>query len=95
VDDLVDGVYRLLHSGFDEPVNIGTQDEMSVLRFAHFVNELTGNEAGIIFKDERIKGDPQTRRPDTTRAETILGWSPRVSLSEGLPKTINYFRELM
>lgn len=95
VDDLVEGLYRLLKSDFSEPVNIGTQEEMSMIEFAQVVNNLTGNQAGIVFKDERIKGDPQTRRPDTTRANTILGWSPRVSLHEGLPKTIEYFREVL
>src|SRR5690606_25232400 len=94
--DLIEGIYRLLHSDYTEPVNIGTQQEMSILEFAHLVNELTQNPAGIVFKkDERIKGDPQTRRPDTTRAKTILGWEPVVKIDEGLEKTIAYFREVV
>ena len=94
--DLIEGIYRLLHSDYTEPVNIGTQEEMSILEFAHLVNELTQNPAGIVFKkDERIKGDPQTRRPDTTRAKTILGWEPVVKIDEGLEKTIAYFREVV
>lgn len=96
VDDLVEGVYRLLMSNFHDPVNIGTSEEMSMVEFAHRVNELTGNTAGIIFKnDDRIKGDPQTRRPDTTRAREVLRWQPSIPLSEGLPKTVDYFREVV
>jgi dTDP-glucose 4,6-dehydratase len=94
--DLVEGIYRLLNSDFTDPVNIGTQQELSILEFAHLVNEITHNPAGIVFKkDERIKGDPQTRRPDTTRAKTILGWEPSVKIDEGLEKTIAYFREVV
>ncbi|MGQ9908850.1 MAG: UDP-glucuronic acid decarboxylase family protein [Candidatus Flexifilum sp.] len=93
-DDLIEGVYRLLLSDYHEPVNIGTQIELSILEFAQRVNELTGNRAGIVFKDQRISGDPQTRRPDTTRARQILGWEPQVSLEEGLSRTIAYFREV-
>ncbi|MBK9749827.1 MAG: SDR family oxidoreductase [Chloroflexi bacterium] len=96
VSDLVEGVYRLLLSDFAEPVNIGTTEEMTVLRFAEIVNELTGNKAGIIMKEsERIKGDPQMRRPDTTRAKEILGWQPKVTLAEGLPPTVAYFRDVI
>ncbi len=96
VSDLVEGVYRLLLSDFAEPVNIGTTEEMTVLRFAEIVNELTGNKGGIIMKEaERIQGDPQMRRPDTTRAKTVLGWQPKVTLAEGLPPTIAYFRDVI
>lgn len=94
--DLVEGVYRLLHVSFNEPVNIGTMDEMTIAEFAQLVNELTGNTAGITYhSEERIQGDPQTRRPDTTRARTILGWEPKVDLRTGLMETIAYFREAM
>jgi len=95
VDDLVEGVYRLLHCEFNEPVNIGTIFEKSMLEFAQIVNELTGNTAGILFKDERIKGDPQTRRPDTTRAKLLLDWEARVPLHDGLQHTIAYFRDFV
>jgi len=96
VEDLVEGVFRLLMSNFNEPVNIGTSEEMTMLEFAQHVNELTGNTAGIVFKEaDRIKGDPQTRRPDTTRAREVLGWQPSIPLSVGLPKTIDYFREVV
>jgi dTDP-glucose 4,6-dehydratase len=96
VDDLVEGVFRLLMSSFNEPVNIGTSEEMTMLEFARRVNELTGNTAGIVFKQaDRIQGDPQTRRPDTTRAREVLNWQPSILLSQGLPKTIDYFREVL
>jgi dTDP-glucose 4,6-dehydratase len=96
VDDLVEGVYRLLNSSYTEPVNIGTQDELSIADFARLINEMTGNSAGIRFlQTERIKGDPQTRRPDSTRARTILNWQPEVPLRTGLENTIQYFRQVI
>jgi len=93
--DLIEGIYRLLHSDYSDPVNIGTQQELTILQFAEQVNALTGNTAGIIFKDSRISGDPQTRRPDTTRAKTLLGWEPCVELADGLRETIAYFRAVI
>jgi dTDP-glucose 4,6-dehydratase len=65
---------------------------MTVLEFAQVVNQLTGNPAGIVYrKQDRIEGDPQTRRPDITRARKLLGWEPRVDLQEGLQRTTAYF----
>lgn len=95
VSDLIEGLYRLLNSDYNQPVNIGNPTEMTILQFAEAVNEITGNKAGIVYKDERIKGDPQTRQPDITRARTILGWEPKVNLHEGLQKTVDYFREVL
>jgi len=95
VSDLIEGLYRLLMSDYNQPVNIGNPTEMTIRQFAEAVNEITGNKAGITFKDERIKGDPQTRQPDITRARTILGWEPKVNLPEGLQKTVAYFREVV
>lgn len=95
VSDLVEGLYRLLLSDFSDPVNIGNPDEMTILEFANSVNAATGNKAGIIFKDERIKGDPQTRQPDISRARSVLNWEPKVKLREGLENTIAYFREVL
>jgi dTDP-glucose 4,6-dehydratase len=96
VSDLIEGVYRLLLSNFHEPVNIGTTEELSIIDFARVVNELTGSSAGLVYRtDERIKGDPQTRQPDITRARTLLNWEPQVHLREGLEKTIPYFREVV
>jgi dTDP-glucose 4,6-dehydratase len=96
VSDLIEGIYKLLLSDYNEPVNIGNPREMSILEFAEIVNTLTGNKAGIVYKQqERIKGDPQTRKPDIARARTILQWEPRVELSEGLRRTIEYFRNVV
>ena len=95
VSDLIEGLYRLLMSDYTQPVNIGNPTEMTILQFAEAVNEITGNKAGIIYKDERIKGDPQTRQPDITRAKAVLGWEPKVNLHEGLQKTVEYFREVV
>jgi dTDP-glucose 4,6-dehydratase len=95
VSDLIEGLYRLLNSDYSDPVNIGNPSEMTILQFAQAVNEVTANKAGITYKDERIKGDPQTRQPDITRARTILNWEPQVNLREGLEQTISYFREVI
>jgi dTDP-glucose 4,6-dehydratase len=93
--DLIEGIYRLLMSDYNEPVNIGNPHEMSILDFAKIVNQLTDNPKGIVYKDERIKGDPQTRQPDITRARTILGWEPKVDIYQGLEQTIAYFKEVV
>ncbi|MDW8172560.1 MAG: SDR family oxidoreductase [Anaerolineae bacterium] len=96
ISDLVEGVFRLLHSDFVEPVNIGTTREVTIMQFAEIVNQIAHNTAGIVIRQAlRIAGDPQTRRPDSTRAETILGWYPVVSLEDGLRQTIDYFRQMM
>ena len=94
VSDLIEGIYRLLQSDTPDPVNIGNPREMTILEFANIVNTLTDNPAGIIFNpQDRIAGDPQTRRPDITRAQTVLGWQPKVELSDGLARTIRYFEK--
>jgi dTDP-glucose 4,6-dehydratase len=94
VDDLVDGIIRLLQSDEHMPVNIGNPVELTILEFAERINGITGNRAGIIFKpSERLESDPQRRRPDITRARNILGWEPHFSLEDGLKKTIPYFRK--
>ena len=95
VSDLVDGIYRLLLSDEHEPVNIGNPRELTVREFAQMINEITGNSAGIIFQDKRIQGDPQTRRPDISKARRVLNWEPRVPVEEGLRQTIAYFRRVM
>lgn len=94
VDDLVEGIYRLLFVDEHEPVNLGNPHEMSIVQFAELINELTGNTAGVIFKPhERIEGDPQTRRPDISKARRLLNWEPQVGIREGLKRTIAYFKE--
>ena len=94
VDDLVDGIVRLLLSDEHYPVNIGNPVELTILEFAEKINKIVGNSAGVIFKQaDRSESDPQRRRPDITRARTILGWEPHISLEDGLIKTIPYFRQ--
>jgi dTDP-glucose 4,6-dehydratase len=94
VDDLVEGILRLLFSEEHMPVNIGNPVETTILEFAETINKITSNPAGVTYKPlERLAEDPQRRRPDISRANQILGWEPQVSLAEGLEKTIPYFRE--
>ncbi|MDD9956386.1 MAG: SDR family oxidoreductase [Anaerolineaceae bacterium] len=96
VNDLIEGVWRLLETPCHEPVNIGNPREMTIMNFAMVVNELTNNPAGIIFQtDSRMTGDPQTRQPDISRARKVLGWEPQVGLREGLASTIDFFRNVM
>jgi dTDP-glucose 4,6-dehydratase len=93
VDDLIEGIYRLLLSDEVEPVNVGNPAEMTILDFAHMVNRLTGSKAGIVYEDYRIPDDPQVRQPDISKARQVLNWEPGVDLEEGLQKTIEWFRE--
>ncbi|HUG33684.1 MAG TPA: UDP-glucuronic acid decarboxylase family protein [Anaerolineales bacterium] len=93
VDDLIEGIVKLLYSNEHLPVNIGNQHEMSLLDFAETINRMVGNKAGITFvKDARSVRDPQQRRPDITRARTILGWEPKIHLERGIELTIPYFK---
>lgn len=92
VSDLVEGIVRLLHSDHESPVNIGNPQELTVLEFAHRIIELTGSESKVAFKPLPVD-DPKVRQPDITLARQLLGWEPKVSLREGLEKTIAYFRD--
>ena len=92
MDDLVDGLVRLLMSEEHLPVNIGNPNEMTLIQFAEAINLIAGNDAGTTFvPDARSARDPQRRQPDITRARQILGWEPKVSRPEGLAKTYAYF----
>jgi dTDP-glucose 4,6-dehydratase len=94
VDDLIDGIIKLLQSDEHLPVNIGNQHEMTILQFAETINQIVGNKAGILFvKDARSVRDPQQRQPDITRARELLGWEPKISLAEGIQKTTPYFKQ--
>ena len=96
VDDLVDGIVRLLYSEEHQPVNIGNPVETTILEFAETISRLVNNSAGVVYKPAlRGESDPQRRRPDITRARQILGWEPKISLEEGLNKTIPYFQMKM
>lgn len=96
VDDLVDGIYRLLLSDEHLPVNIGNPNETSILNFAEIINRLTGNTAGVDYSpDNRMDSDPQRRRPDINRARSLLNWEPKVEMESGLVLTIASFKEKM
>jgi dTDP-glucose 4,6-dehydratase len=93
VDDLIEGIYRLLVSDYVQPVNIGNPNtEMTIKELAEAIVELTGSKGGVVYEDKRVKGDPQTRRPDLARAREVLGWSPAIDVTEGLRRTIDYYR---
>jgi dTDP-glucose 4,6-dehydratase len=96
VDDLVEGIVRLLWSDEHYPVNLGNPNEITIREFAEKVNAVTGNLAGLRFvPDGRTQGDPQQRRPDISKAKALLGWEPKVELEDGLRRTIEYFRKLV
>jgi dTDP-glucose 4,6-dehydratase len=93
VDDLIEGIYRLLLSDCVEPVNVGNPDEISILDFATEIINLTGAKTKITYKP-LPHDDPKKRRPDITKAKEVLGWEPKVSRSEGLKITLDYFKSL-
>jgi dTDP-glucose 4,6-dehydratase len=93
VDDLVEGIYRLLLSDYAYPVNIGNPDEITIAEFAEEIIKLTGTSQKVIYKPLPVD-DPKQRQPDITRARSILGWGPKISRSEGLRITYDYFRTL-
>jgi dTDP-glucose 4,6-dehydratase len=91
VDDLIEGLYRLLLSDYAYPVNIGNPDEITIKEFAEEIIKLTGTQQKITYKP-LPKDDPKQRRPDITRAKEILGWSPKISRAEGLKITYEFFK---
>ncbi len=93
IDDLVEGIYRLLLSDYVEPVNIGNPDEISIGDFAEEIVKLTGTDQKVIYKD-LPKDDPKQRQPEISKAKEILGWEPKVSRQEGLKVTYEYFKSL-
>ncbi len=92
--DLVDGIFKLMMSGYREPMNIGNPDEISMLTLAKEIIELTQSKSKIVFK-ELPQDDPKIRQPDISKAKEILGWSPKVVRKEGLKKTMEYFRKAL
>jgi dTDP-glucose 4,6-dehydratase len=92
VDDLVNGIVKLLYSEEHMPVNIGNPVEMTILQFAEAINKITGNKAGITYVDARSSRDPQRRRPNIERAKQILDWEPAVDLEEGIRRTVPFFK---
>lgn len=93
VDDLVEGIFRLLMSDYVYPVNIGNPDEITIGEFAEEIIKLTGTTQKVIYKDLPVD-DPKQRRPDITKAKEILNWEPKISRSEGLKITYDYFKSL-
>jgi dTDP-glucose 4,6-dehydratase len=93
VSDLVDGLYRLMQSDERYPVNLGNPREMTILEFAQHIREMTGAKSEIVF-EPLPEDDPKQRRPDITKARTLLGWEPRVPLEQGLRETVAYFKGL-
>jgi dTDP-glucose 4,6-dehydratase len=94
VDDLVDGILRLLAGDEHLPVNIGNPTEVTILEFAQVINGLTDNPAGLrLVPGGRTAGDPQRRRPDISKAHQVLGWQPSTALEDGLRQTIEYFQD--
>ena len=93
VDDLVEGIYRLLLSDYSLPVNIGNPGEITIKEFAEEIIALTGTDQKVVYKD-LPQDDPKQRQPDITKAKEILGWEPKVSRAEGLKITYDYFRSL-
>ena len=94
VSDLVEGIYRLLVSDVNEPVNIGNPTEITLLDFAKEIISMTGSKSEIAF-DPLPVDDPKCRQPDISKAKKLLDWEPKVSRADGLKKTIEYFRSIL
>ncbi|HEU5262027.1 MAG TPA: UDP-glucuronic acid decarboxylase family protein [Gemmatimonadales bacterium] len=94
VDDLIDGIVRLFERGDPEPTNVGNPDEFTVRQLAELVLEMTGSRSPVVEHPLPVD-DPKVRQPDITRAHALLGWKPKVSLQDGLTRTIEYFRKIL
>lgn len=94
ISDLVEGIYKLMLSGINEPVNLGNPDEHAILEFAELIKELAESRSKIVFKP-LPKDDPKVRCPDITKAKNELNWEPKVKVKEGLKKTIGFFRQTL
>jgi dTDP-glucose 4,6-dehydratase len=91
VSDLIDGIFRLMQADFNDPVNLGNPNERNMLELADIIKEIASADSKLVFKP--LPGDdPKQRRPDITRAKSVLGWRPKVNLKEGLTKTITWFK---
>ena len=93
VDDLVEGIYRLLHSDYSMPVNIGNPDEITIMQLAKEIMQLVNNPAAYIDYRALPEDDPKVRQPDISLARKLLGWEPKIPRAEGLVSTLKYFRE--
>lgn len=95
VTDLVDGIYRLLHAEFNEPVNIGNPSEITVLELAREIIAMVPGTKSEIAYEPLPQDDPRRRRPDITRAQNLLGWNPTIDRAEGFARTLDYFRTVL
>ena len=95
VDDLIEGIYRLLMSDYSLPVNIGNPDEITIMQLAREIIELVGNPAAYIDYRPLPEDDPKVRQPDITLAKQLLKWEPKIDRSQGLVHTLKYFREAL
>ena len=93
IDDMVEGIYKLLHSNYTKPMNLGNPEEVSLIDFAREIMDMGGSCNKIVFKPLPVN-DPVKRKPDITKAIKILNWEPQVSRKKGLKKTFNYFKQL-
>ena len=93
IDDMVEGIYKLLHSNYNSPMNLGNPEEISLIDFANEIIDIGKNNNNIIFRPLPVN-DPIMRKPDITKAMNILNWKPKVSRKKGLENTFNYFRSL-
>lgn len=94
VSDLVDGIYRLLHSDHHLPVNLGNPSEVTIKEFAQEILELSGSESQMEYRP-LPEDDPKVRRPNIDKARSILGWEPKVNRREGLKRTLEYFKNII
>jgi dTDP-glucose 4,6-dehydratase len=92
VSDLVEGIIKLMHAPVNDPVNVGNPQELTIEQIARLIIKMTGSKSQVVYKP-LPEDDPKVRQPDITRARTLLGWEPKVTLEEGLGRTIEYFRE--
>ena len=92
ITDMINGIYKLMSSNINEPVNLGNPDEHTIIEFANLIKKVTGSKNKIVFKDLPVD-DPHVRCPDISKAKKELGWEPKVSLKDGLKETIRWFRK--
>ena len=95
VDDLVEGIYKLLMSDYTQPVNIGNPHEITMTEFAEEVLEMVGNPKATLTYHPLPQDDPKKRRPDISRAKEVLGWEPKVSRKDGMQRTFEYFKTVV
>ena len=94
VSDMVEGLRALMEGDVDKPINMGGQQEMTILEMAQWIKKITGSSSDFVFK-ELPENDPQCRKPDITQARELLGWKPQVSMEEGLGKTMEFFKSFL